>query len=160
MASYSNEEPAEALVDGGWLHLTYKVTDEHKDTQLRRRHTRGSRRRRKRRRNVQRSNDYAPDLLTPYFIITVEGEKNTQLLICPSASSFSLPLPRTHSHTLPLIPAFTSLFFLLVKTSLSYSENLQASQAFFFGKWIPTGKKNINTHRTRLEITSAKRTTT
>lgn len=58
---------------------------------------------------VEHSNDYAPDLLTPYFIITVEKKHST--IDLPHCFLFSLPLPHTHSRILSFIPAFTSLFF-------------------------------------------------
>lgn len=68
------------------VHLTRTDTQSQKNTR-----TRGS----KREKTAERSNDYAPDLLTLYFIITAEGKKNTPLLICPAAS-LSLPLSFTH----------------------------------------------------------------
>lgn len=83
-----------------------------------------------------------------HHISSLRRRKNTQLLICPSASSFSLPLPLTHSQTLAFIPAFTSLFFF--STSLSRSQKIcKRNKTFFFfplSEMDPGGKrKNINT---------------
>lgn len=80
-----------------------------------------------------------------HHISSLRWRKNTQLLICPSASSFSLPLPLTHSQTLAFIPAFTSLFFF--STSLSRSQKIcKHNKTFFFSlslflKWIPAVKE-------------------
>lgn len=78
-----------------------------------------------------------------HHISSLRWRKNTQLLICPSASSFSLPLPLTHSQTLAFIPAFTSLFF--ISTSVSRSQKIckrnKTFLFFLFLKWIPAVKE-------------------
>lgn len=66
-----------------------------------------------------------------HHISSLRWRKNTQLLICPSASSFSLPLPLTHSQTLAFIPAFTSLF-LLQLPSLALRKFASVTRLFFF----------------------------
>lgn len=77
-----------------------------------------------------------------HHISSLLWRKNTQLLICPTAS-FSLCLSLTHSPILSFIPAFTSLSFFF--TSLSHSEICKQNTTFFFLKWIPVVNKIINT---------------
>lgn len=84
---------------------THTKSKEHKDKQ--RTHTEAGRRKK----TVEHSNDYAPDLLTPYFIITVEKKHST--IDLPHCFLFSLSLSLTHSPTPAFTPALTSLFLLL-----------------------------------------------
>lgn len=67
-----------------------------------------------------------------HHISSLLWRKNTQLLICPTAS-FSLCLSLTHSPTPLFIPAFTSL---------SLSEICKRNKTFL--KWIPVVNKIIN----------------
>lgn len=73
-----------------------------------------------------------------HHISSLLWRKNTQLLICPTAS-FSLCLSLTHSPILSFIPAFTSLFFFYFSLTL---RNLQTEHDFFFSEMDPSSKQD------------------
>lgn len=88
---------------------------------------------------VEHSNDYAPDLLTPYFIITVE-KKTLNYWSAPL-----LPfLSASPSHPLSDSVFYSGFYFslLLFFNSLSLSEICKHNKTFL--KWIPVVNKTIN----------------
>lgn len=103
------------------VRLTHTDTQSQKNTRTRGPLTR------KQEKTVERSNDYAPDLLTLYFIITVE-KKNT----LPHCFLVSLPLSFIHF--------WLHLLFLLL--ILSLSEMCKHNTTFL--KLIPVVNKGIS----------------
>lgn len=89
--------------------------------------------RKQKKKTVQHSNDYAPDLLTPYFIITVEKKHST--IDLPQCFLFSLPLSLPLSPRLSFIPSF---YF-----SLSRSDICKHKKTFLL-KCIPVVNKIRN----------------
>lgn len=87
----------------------------------------------KKKKTVEHSNDYAPDLLTPYFIITVEKKHST--IDLPHCFLFSLPLSHCNS-------IFYSRVYLSHFTSLSLFQKSASKTRLL--KWFPVVNKTIN----------------